>query len=313
MGWPELLGRARDQHGVVSLADARSCRVSAATLRDRAGREAWLPLHPGVWLLPSAPDTRAARHVAAILRVPGVFRERSALFVAGTGMAAPHPPELLLPHALRSRTLAGVDVRRTRHLPEDDLVEIAGHPATTAARAVVDLARRWSVDRLRPLVIDLERDGHLGRDELAACLTRTPRSLPGRGRVRLVLDDLGWLRSDSDTEHDVRRRLTELGYPVHPTPFPFRCDDGVVVHLDLALPSRWVYLEVDGRATHAGRGAFEADRRKWTQVVRHWRPVWVTHDRWRTDQRGVLQDLDEALALADPTRAPAEPAVPATS
>lgn len=97
---------------------------------------------------------------------------------------------------------------------------------------------------------------------------------------------------------------------MHPRPFPFRCDDGVVVALDLALPKHWVYLEVDGLEAHTGRRTFEADRRKWTQVVRHWRPVWVTSDRWRTDRGGVLRDLDEAIALADTMRAPAVPTGP---
>lgn len=115
------------------------------------------------------------------------------------------------------------------------------------------------------------------------------------------------LRSDSDTEHDLRRSLIELDYPVHPEPFPFRCDDDVVVHLDLALPAYWVYLEVDGFGTHRKRRVFEADRVKWTQVVRHWRPVWVTASRWQQDRGAVLADLDAAIADADPSRAPAVP------
>ena len=308
MGWSTLLRLARAQHGVVSLADVRAAGVSEATVRDRARREHWRQLHRGVWLLPSSRDTGAARHVAARAAIPGIFREESALFVAATGVPAPHPPQLLLPHARRARARPGVDVRRTRHLPAEDVRELPGAVATTVARAVVDLARRWSVDRLRHLVIDLEREEHLDRADLTACLRRLPHSTPGRGRVRALLDDLGWLRSDSDTEHDIRRGLTQLGYPVHPEPFPYRCDDGVVVALDIALPEHWVYLEVDGATTHGHRRAFETDRRKWTQVVRHWHPVWVTPDRWRTDRDGVLRDLDAALALADPSRGPAVPA-----
>lgn len=312
MGWPELFRRARDRHGVVGLADAAACDLRPAAIRDRAAREAWRKLHRGAWLLPGVRDTSAARHVAAAAVVPGVFREQSALFVTGTGARAPHPPELLLPHHLRWRDRPAIDVRRTRHLPDEDLVELDGYHATTAARAIADLARGWSVARLRHLAIDLERDGHLDRADLAACLARLPPNVPGRGRVRQVVDDLGWLRSDSDTEHEIRRDLLALGYPVHPAPFPFRCDDGVVVELDLALPTHWVYLEVDGVAAHTVRRTFEADRRKWTQVVRHWRPVWVTHERWHTDRSGVLRDLDAALARADRTRAPAVPASSAT-
>ena len=309
MGWPELLRRARDRHGVVTLRDASMSDVSADAVRSRAAREAWHCLHRGAWLLPSSPDTGAARHAAAAAVVPGVFCRESALFVLGTHTAAPDPPQLLLPHDLRWRSREGIDVRRTRHLPTEDVVDLGGHRATAVHRCVVDLARGWSIDRLRRLAIDLERDGHLDRADLAACLQRTPMTTPGRGRVRLLLDELGWLRSDSDTEHDIRRGLTDLGYPVHPEPFPYRCDDDVVVDLDLALPAHWVYLEVDGFGTHGRkRGVFETDRRKWTQVVRDWQPIWVTPERWRRDRSEVLRDLDDAIARADRSRPPATPA-----
>lgn len=310
MGWPELLRAARQRHGIVLLADARSHGVPERQLRDRARREDWQRLHLGVWLHPSARDTGAARHVAAAAAVPGLFRERSALYALGTNVPAPHPPQMLLPHALRSRRLVGVDVRRSRHLPAADRTTVRDADTTTVARAVADLARGTSVPGLRHLAIDLERDGHLRRPDLIACHRRLPRGTPGRGRLGQVLDELGWLRSDSDTEHDLRRALTDLGYPVHPRPFPFRCDDGLVVWLDLALPAHWVYLEVDGFVEHTRRGTFEGDRRKWTQVVRHWRPVWVTADRWRQDQLGVLRDLDATLQLADADRPPAVPALP---
>jgi len=199
-------------------------------------------------------------------------------------------------------------VCRTRHLPDEDRTTVRGFDATTIARAVADLARVRSTDRIRTLVVDLERDGHLAREDLAACHERLPHSTPGRGRLGSALRDLGDLRSDSDTEHDMRRTLRDLGYPVHPEPFPFRCDDGVIVNLDLALPAHWVYLEVDGYGAHSQRRVFETDRIRWTQIARQWRPVWVTAQRWRDARGAVLRDLDAAIALADATRPPALPA-----
>lgn len=306
MGWTELLEQCRDRHGVVSLACGTECDVSEAALRGRARRERWPNPHRGTWVVPPARDTRAARHVAAGMVVPGPFRGASALYVHGTGRPAPDPPQLLLPHGFRHRTRDGIDVRRTRHLPEEDVTDVRAHPTTTVARAVADLAATWSVPRLRSLVLDLERDGHLRHEDLSACHGRLPRGFRGRGRVGLVVEELQGLRSDSDTEHEIRRDLLMLGYPVHPEPFPFRCDDDVVVRLDLALPAHWVYLEVDGRGVHLTT-AFETDRIKWNQVVRQWRPVWVTAERWRRDRAGVLADLDAAIALADISRPPATP------
>ena len=80
------------------------------------------------------------------------------------------------------------------------------------------------------------------------------------------------------------------------------------MHLDVAFPNHWVYGECDGRAFHTGADAFEVDRVRWTQVVRHWRPVWITWSRWTYERRTVLQDIERALELADTSVAPARPA-----
>lgn len=309
MGWPELLEYVRRRRGVVTLADARDHDVSRSVLYRRAKQESWTKLHPGVWLVAGAPDTDAARLVAAIAATGGVARGDSALWLHGLLARPPHPPQVLVDHArngsLRSEVL---DVRRTTTVTDDDVTSVRGFPTTTVAFAIVDVALGRGLHRTRRLVIDAERDGRLEREDLAELLVRLGRGVPGVGVVRAALQDLGGLRSDSDTEHDLRRSLIELGYPVHPEPFPYRCDDGVVVRLDLALPLHWVYLEVDGFGTHRTRRVFESDRVKWTQIVRHWRPVWVTARRWRNERDRVLRDLDDAIAAADPDRSPALPA-----
>jgi hypothetical protein len=178
----------------------------------------------------------------------------------------------------------------------------------TLPRAILDVARERGVRRTRRLVIDAERRDLVQRRDLLALHERLGPCVPGQRVLRTVLADLGAMRSDSDLEHDVRGDLRRLGYPVHPAPFPWRCDDGRVVELDIALPEHWIYLEVDGFGDHRRRPAFEGDRIKWNQVVRHWQPVWVTAARWSGDRRGVLSDLDAAIAAADRTRPPARPA-----
>ena len=198
--------------------------------------------------------------------------------------------------------------RRTRTLLPTDLTAVDGIDTTRAARALLDVDPSRGVGDVVGLVIDALRDGHTTRTELLELYEHLGPRAPGRTRLGRVLAALGGSFSDSTTEHDVRVELTRLGYPVHPGPFPYRCDDGVVVRLDLALPRHWVYLECDGFGAHTRKHVFETDRVKWTQVVRRWRPVWVTADRWRQDRRGVLHDLDEAIRLADPARGPAAPA-----
>lgn len=308
MGWPELFSCARDHHGVVVWTDGLSNGVSEGALRRRASSDGWLQLHPGVWLLPSAPDTSLARLRAATVALDGHAAMESALWLHGMRSSAPRTPQVLVEHARHgTRDRKRIEVRRSRTIRPEDLTVVDGIAVTALPRTFIDVAPRRTTKRLRGLVIDAERDDQLVRSDLVDRVALLPRGVPGRRRLHDVLADLSGLRSDSDTEHDLRRDLTDLGYPVHPEPFPWRCDDGVVVRLDLALPQHWVYLEVDGFGTHARRGVFESDRVKWTQVVRHWQPVWVTAARWEQDRSGVLADLDAAIAAADPARAPAVP------
>lgn len=307
MAMAELLAYARRRHGVVTVADAAVFGVSEGQLRRRATADAWTLLHPGVWLVAGARDDDTARLVAALEVTSGLARGTSALWLHDLASAAPHPPQVLVEHARHgSRRRGAINLRRTRYLTEEDRTTVRGLPSLTVARAILDVASERGVRGTRRLVIDAERRDLVQRRQVVALHERLGRRVPGQRVLRAVLTDLGAMRSDSDLEQDVRGDLLRRGYPVHPTPFPWRCDDGRVVELDLALPASWVYLEVDGFGDHRRRPAFEGDRIKWNQVVRQWHPVWVTAARWASDRAGVLSDLDAALAAADPNRRPAQ-------
>ena len=309
MGWKRLFTIGLERHGVVALDDAEACGLPRAVLMARAIREGWRPLHPGVYLLPGAPDTPMARLSAAVLWIDGYAARRSALWLHGVVDQAPVRPQVLVTH--RRRGVAGrhVDMHRSRRLPDDHLTEVAGLAATSVARAVHDLAVGGEHPRrLTALVLEAERRRAMRRGDLAVVRESFGRGCPGLATVDRVLEDLGAMRSDSGWEHRVRSDLRRLGLPVHPAPFPYRCEDGVIVELDVAIPTHWVYLECDGRGFHSATDAWGKDRRKWTQVTRQWRPVWVTYDRWRYERDAVLADVHRAMQLADPGRAPAIPA-----
>lgn len=309
MGMSDLLQHARRRHGVVTLSDAAIHGVSEGHLRRRVAADGWMTIQPGVWLVAGARDTHTARLVAAIEVTNGLARGATALWLHGLEQSPPHPPQVLVPHARHgSRRRSAVDVRRTRYLHDEDRTSVGGIPTLAVPRAILDVARDRGTRRTRQLVIDAERRDLIARSDLVELHERLGARVPGQQELRQVLRDLGALRSDSDVEHDIRSDLRRLGYPVHPTPFPWRCDDGRVVELDLALPEHWVYLEVDGFDVHRRRPTFEGDRIKWTQLVRAWRPVWVTAARWAADRDGVLADLDAAIAAAPPGRPPALPA-----
>lgn len=309
MGWKRLFTIGLERHGVVALDDAEDCGLPRAVLMARAIREGWRQLHPGVYLLPGAPDTPTARLAAAALWVDGYAARRSALWLHGMLDQAPVRPQVLVTHRRRGVAGSHVDMHRSRRLLTAHLGEVEGIATTTAARAIHDLAAGGEHPRrLTSLVLEGERRRRLRREDVAAVRECFGRGCPGLATLDRVLDDLGAMRSDSGWEHEVRSDLRQLGLPVHPAPFPYRCEDGVIVHLDVAIPTHWVYLECDGRGFHSATDAWGKDRRKWTQVTRQWRPVWVTYDQWRYERDAVLADVHRAMQLADPGRAPATPA-----
>lgn len=300
MGWDELFTIAARQHGAVDVADVEDCQVPLSTFLARARREGWPDPAPGVRLLPGSPPTPHQALWVAALATGGVAAGRSALWLHGRAPTGPHIPEVVLPFGRaggRSRLWVA---RRSRTLREAHVTSVDDLPSTNLARTFADLAPRFGERRLLHEVVAALRDGALGDGELAAVLGDLPGGTPGRGILRDVLSQLEGTRSDSGFEHDVRTGLAAEGIPVHPEPYPWRCEDGVVVHLDIAVPEAMVYVETDGRRFHSQPTAFETDRARWTQIVRAWRPVWVTWTRWRDQRRTVIADVRRAIALGPP-------------
>ena len=302
MSWDRLLSIAASRGGVVCLADAARVGVHADAVRRRAGRDGWSRLGDGVWHVAGAPMSSLSRHWAGVLVTEGVLARRSALWQHDLLDRPPPRPVLLVPHGRPGSRRLDLVVHRSRTLRDDHTTTVRDLPLTTVPRTLVDVAGDVTARTLRNLTIDAIRDGRTTHGEVASLRAELRPGVPGLRNLDHVLEQLDSTRSDSGLEHDIRTGLRSAGFPVHPEPYPFACDDGVTVHLDIALPEHWVYVECDGFGTHGTRHAFHADRRKWTQVVRYWRPVWVTADRWHDDRTGVLRDVSAAIALGPPHR-----------
>jgi predicted transcriptional regulator of viral defense system len=311
MRWNELFERARQQHGVVSVADGRACEVSPRRLAARAASDGWERVHPGVWIVAGHPITALSRTAAATITGPeAAASHRSSLWLHGVLRDPPATPQILVPHRYHGpSTSRSVLVHRTRTLPDEHVTKVQGIRAAIVERAILDLAPSTTRRTLRNLVIDAQQRAELSLDRLS----EIRRSLGnGRRGLRLldeVMADLRGGGADSGWEIEVRQALEAVGVTVHPGPFPYRCAGGVVVHLDVAVPGAWVCVELDGRAFHSDRLAFARDRVRWNQISRDWRIVWVTWDLWQRDRAGVIADILAAVRAAEPGRPPAQPAI----
>lgn len=139
---------ATDQGGVVSYDQLRVAGLPQSTIAARVSRGWYIRVAPGVYAIGTATLTRRGAMFAAILSAPAgarltgrtvlelrrvrvLGRDRIAVVVAGRWRAGPH-----------------VRVHETRRLDPADRAVRAGLPATTVARALLDLACDLDVDQL---------------------------------------------------------------------------------------------------------------------------------------------------------------------
>lgn len=310
MDWNRLFDLGRRRHGVVCLEDAARAGISPRALAGRAGRECWTALHRGVWLLPGVAVTPLARTAAAVLACEaGVAGHASSLWLHGVLSEPPPRPHLIVPYGKRG-PVGGqpVAVTRSRTLDLATAVRVRGVPATPVARGILDYSPDVSTARLRAVVIDALRTELVEHAELWEARRTYGRGRRGLTGLDQVLRDPAVRGADSGWELDVRDRVEALGLRTYPGPFPYRCRDGVIIEIDIAIPDFWVAMECDGRAFHSAPRPFQTDRLRWTQLTKEWQVVWVTWQRWRDDRAGVMADVLDAVRDADPTRPPARPA-----
>lgn len=320
-----LAALARRRNNVLTLDDAVHLGLTRAALSRHAARHGWPRPSRGVYLLPGTTlDHRRALQV--VLCVTG--RERvvvgglTAAYLWGMITRPPphiriivplgrHPPRVdhLRLHAVEQGTAMRLRValRHSRTLTRGDRTVHGGIPLTTPARTIIDCAAELPLVRLRNLVIDARQRRVLRLDDLAEIHDRVTR-YPGRPHVRQVLRDLTRDDCDSPLEWDFRAEARRRGFRPYPAPFPFRCSDGRVIHIDVAFPEAWVAVECDGFGAHAERASLTRDHLRQNRAVADgWRPFRVDTTRLEQDADVLFRELS-ALLAAPVTRAPAVPA-----
>ena len=312
MAWDEVFAFAqREQHGALGIRDGEPFGVSAAALRTKADREGWPRPCRGAVLLPGAdPDAVRTRVAAALRSIGGEVwaGRRTAAYLHGMTDRAPRQLELVVPHGRRATHRWDPRPWRSRTVYPFMVTEVDGLALTTPARTIIDCAAVLGVGPLQDLAIDAARQRpDLLREvrELADWLRERGHRVPQGRRLDRILARLDHERPESGLELRTRRLLRPHGFPLQPRPFPFRCPDGVVIHLDVAIPWAWFALECDGFAFHNSREAFGIDRLRWSQAQRGgWRISWVDHRRLQDDPDSIIEEVREVLATADPDRPP---------
>lgn len=258
MGFRELHELAH--HGFVDLPMVLEAELTRAQAHGRAETDGWDPHPGGGWRLPGHEPT-GRFHLTAAVRQTGpdaVADRHSALALNGLVSSFPTRPQVLLPHECRSRNVDGVDIRRTRRLLASHVEVVDRIPTVTVPRALANLAAQLQTSALRSLALAAQRSDLASPHELEAVMVDLPSNMPGRGRLRQVVEDLRADGSESGLEFTARRRMGDAGLTPDPDQ-PTVLVAGVRRRIDIAwLPLR-VGVECQGYGAHTGAAALDQD------------------------------------------------------
>lgn len=296
---------ARRHAGAFTWSQARACGFGKATIGRRLGSGQWERAHPGVYVIAGVPPTRTLELWVAVLAAGPdavVSHESAALLHGARGLRA-SPVTLTAPHGSHHR-LAAVMVHQIDDVAQRHRTAVGGLPVVTAARAVVDLGARLTVNRLGDVGDDLVQARATSWRAVGAVFRDVVRpGKPGMATVATVLDDRcgTTVPAASTLERSLFTALAAGGLPepVRQMLLPGR---GPVRGLvDAAYPDARIVIEADGRTYHMRLADMRRDRERDAQVVK---AGWVTmrfiYEQVVDDPAAVCADVAEARAVRLP-------------
>lgn len=268
---------ARRQSMTFTWAQARACGFGKATIGRRVRAGAWARLYPGVYALAAAPRSMTLLLWAAVLAAGGdaIVSHESAAIARGARSLPADPITLTAAHGSHHR-LPGVVVHQIDDVASHHRATVDGLPVVTAARAVVDLGSRLTVQRLGDVADDLVQQRATTWPAIGAVFRDLVRpGKPGMATVAALLDDRmrTGVAAGSILERALFTALAAGGLPapVRQLPLPGR---GPVRGLaDAAYPDARILLEADGRTYHMRLADMRRDRERDAQAIK---AGWVT-------------------------------------
>ena len=257
---------------------ASNCFNSRRAFREahRVGQLRWVAY--AISIDANVPDSVVVRAQAARLVVPdhAVASDDYAAFVLGADTRPPsrrweQRPMYLVQHT-RYRSKAGYAlVRQSTHIPDDDVMEVAGLRLTTPLRTAADLLRLSRRPYGLAAADAMARARLIDRDDLCSYIARL-RCLPGLAQAQELAVRVTPL-SESHGESWQRCRILDAGFPRPELQFPVIDSYGVERRLDMAYEGFRVASEYDGREFHTAVSDQVADeaRRSDLSVRLGWR------------------------------------------
>jgi very-short-patch-repair endonuclease len=289
--------RARNNEGVITLADATAAGLKDHQVRHLVDTGEWLRLYRGVYADAGAPATPMRDVVAASRAIGGRGMASHRLGCWIWGVLDDRIPVLEFTVLQgRSGRVPGITIHRVSALPPGSMWR--GMRVTSPLRALLDLAA-VAPEKVEDAIIrgvvhaklftPKAVEAELGRAAI--------RGKPGVNALRAALKSLGVGRyTPSQLERRARRLFRQAGLPDPRVEVVF--GEYGEYRLDFYWPEAQLVVEVDGWSVHAAPGARRNDFKKQNRVVRS--------DRWilRYDWFQVVHDsVTTAAEVVDAYRA----------
>jgi very-short-patch-repair endonuclease len=286
---------AEAQHGVAGRRQLMELGMGRGAVEDRIARGQLRRVHWGVYAVGHRPMSRESRWMAAVLSTgPGaVLSHRSA-----GSLWRILPPISISPEVTRA-TRGGSRPGLRAHcaaLRDDEIRCLNGIPVTSAPRTVLDVAALSTAHQLEKALNEMEVRGITDKLSIPDLLERYPRKR-GTATLRALLADEAAVRGVARKELEERFAALLQGTDL-PRP---RLNASVAVRgrffeADCLWPKQRVIVELDGRAAHGTRRAFEKDRERDRLLQSDgWRVVRITWRQLREDASAVMADLRRVL------------------
>lgn len=240
-------------------------------------------------------------------------RWMAAVLSAGPGAVLSHrsagslwrilPQASILPEATRAtrcQARSGLELH-CGVLRADEVTRVDGIPVTSPPRTVFDVAASSTTGELERTLNEMETRGITNELSIPDLLERYPRKR-GSAKLRALLGDEATVRGITREKLEERFAAVLEGSGL---PRPRRNADlavrGRIIEVDCLWAEQRVIVELDGRAVHGTRRAFERDRERDRLLqVDGWRVVRITWRQLRDNAPEVLTDLRTLLRTLPP-------------
>jgi very-short-patch-repair endonuclease len=286
----EIVALADRQHVVFAYWQLVDLGLTRGAIEHRLAAGRLYRVHHGVYSL--TPSLTPRGHVMAAVLACGpdaLLSHRSAADLHGLRQTNQRKTDVTVPRKSRHGRPT-IRIHSSTFDPED-VATVDNIPVTSVARTILDLAGVLDEHQLLRAIENAERLQKFDLRALHRAMARRPRAR-GIAKLRRVL---ATYREPPDTRSELERTFLEL---IRSSPLPDPLVNTIVAGLevDFCWPRFKLVVELDGRAYHSSRRAFETDRIRDATLQRHgYRVLRITYRRLKEEPEAVLADI---LALA---------------